>query len=474
MTWWSRRSLRGRLALLSALAVTLAVAAASVLAYVTTARTMLRQVDDALTSLDAIAAAGEQVRDDVPGGGLVDLALPELLCARAEEPMAGVESFLGRTQLVRADGSVCVADESRLIEPTAEDVAVAAGRAQTRPRDAVAADGTHLRVQTTRVGEGYALMVARDLTETDTTLARLRLLLTLLTCGGAIVAGGAGLLVARTGLRPVEGLTRAAERVATTQDLDVPIPVRGNDEVARLARTFNTMIAALAGARERQQQLIADASHELRTPLASLRTNVELLLRVQRSDRVLPADEHEALLESVAAQLAELGDLISELTLLARADAPREPVPVRLDDVVRRAAGRASRRGDHDVRLDLAPWLVDGDPADLERAVLNVLDNAVKFAPGRSVIEVRLSEGALTVADEGPGIPPAERELALERFWRSPTARSTPGSGLGLAVVADVIRRHGGTVELGAADGGGALVRLSVPGRAPGGPTTDG
>lgn len=286
-------------------------------------------------------------------------------------------------------------------------------------------------------------------------------------CAGALLASIVGLLVAQAGLRPINDLTRAAEHIAATQDLTVPIGVRGDDEVARLALAFNAMTSALARAGERQQQMVANASHELRTPLTSLRTNIELLVRSEHSGRALPPADRLALLESVTAQLSELGELVSELTVLSHPDPTPTAVPVRLDEVVRRAVERASRRGDHVLDLQLDPWEFDGDPAAMERAVLNVLDNAIKFSPPSSVVHILLDRGVLTVTDSGPGIAADEQDLVFDRFWRSPRARGMPGSGLGLAIVADVVAGHGGSVSATTAPTGGAVISLRVPGRTP-------
>jgi two-component system sensor histidine kinase MprB len=470
-SWWSRRSLTARLALISAVAVVAAIAMASAVAYVATAQALRSQVDAALTSgprATGTPSPGTRPTPGVPGAGQLVLASdPEVLCGSAVDVASHFQATVGSIQLVRADGSTCAPAGTDQLVPQAEDVAVANGAAATRPRDAVTVAGTHVRVRTSPIGTGYALLTARDLSETDATLHQLGLVLILATGAGALLASAVGLVVARAGLRPIDDLTRAAERIAATQDLTVPIEVRGDDEVARLARAFNAMTSALVRAGERQQQMVADASHELRTPLTSLRTNIELLVRSEQSDRALPPADRQALLEGVTAQLAELGDLVSELTVLSHPDPAPTAVPVRLDDVVRRAVERATRRGDHVLDLQLEPWELDGDPAAMERAVLNVLDNAIKFSPPSSVVRIRLDRGVLTVSDSGPGIPVEEQELVFDRFWRSPHARAMPGSGLGLAIVADVVSAHGGSVWAATAPTGGAVIGLRIPGRAP-------
>lgn len=239
--------------------------------------------------------------------------------------------------------------------------------------------------------------------------------------------------MARAGLRPVDGLIGTVEHIAQTEDLTVRIPVEGDDEIARLSGAFNSMTAALASSRERQSQLIADAGHELRTPLTSLRTNIELLARSDETGRAIPPDDRRALMVSVKAQMTELASLIGDLQELSRPDAT-DPGPlqvVALHDVVQSALDRARLRGpDLTIDAELSSWYVRAEPAALERAVVNVLDNAVKFSPPGGAVEVSLDErGALTVRDHGPGIPAEDLPHVFERFWRSPSARAMPGSG---------------------------------------------
>jgi len=233
--------------------------------------------------------------------------------------------------------------------------------------------------------------------------------------------------------------------------------------VARLSAAFNAMTERLAGSRRRQQQLVADAGHELRTPLTSLRTNLEWLMRSGDRGRPLSEPQRRQLEQAVLGQVEELGTLVGELVDLARGDATAELRPTDLDEVVLRAVERAQRRA-RGRRFDLRvePWRVVGDPASLERAVVNLLDNALKFSDGP--VAVALEDGRLTVDDTGPGLSDGDREHAFDRFWRAPTARELPGSGLGLAIVADVVARHGGRVFFTAAPGGGSRVGFEVPG----------
>ncbi|MHB1490616.1 MAG: HAMP domain-containing protein, partial [Cellulomonas sp.] len=236
LRWLRRPSLRRRLALLSALAVVVAIAAASGLAYLTMSEALRNQVDRALLTNPLTVANGSGTSPlGSPAEGRAGRVDPESLCNGTTDVATRFQMVIGTVQLVRADGTTCTRDPAGEVTPTAADVAVANGGTATSPRDDVTHGGTHVRVRTTPLGSGYALLVARDLTDVDATLRQLALVLVLATGAGALLATVVGLLVARTGLRPIDDLTRTAETIAATQDLSVPIPVRGDDEVARLA-----------------------------------------------------------------------------------------------------------------------------------------------------------------------------------------------------------------------------------------------
>jgi two-component system sensor histidine kinase MprB len=213
-----------------------------------------------------------------------------------------------------------------------------------------------------------------------------------------------------------------------------------------------------------QRRLVADASHELRTPVTSLRTNIEIL---ERADE-LPAGERSRLIADVVEQLEELSSLITDLIELAREDEhvdAREDV--RLDVLVAEAVERARRHAPTArFEVNLEPTLVSGVPGRLDRAVNNLLDNAVKFAGTEKPIEVRLHDGELEVRDHGPGIDAADLPHVFDRFWRGDRSRALPGSGLGLAIVRQVAELHAGSVSADAAPGGGTVVRLRVPAEA--------
>jgi two-component system sensor histidine kinase MprB len=313
-----------------------------------------------------------------------------------------------------------------------------------------------------------AVMVARPLSEVTNPLNTLALILLLVSGIGVVGATAAGLWVARAGLKPVDRLTDTVEHVARTEDLSVRIPVDGEDEIARLSTSFNSMTSRLAASRELQQQLIADAGHELRTPLTSLRTNIELLERSEATGRALPPEDRRALLTSVKAQMTELASLIGDLQELSRPDTTPGGSPLQLvafHEVAETALSRARLRA-QDIKIlsQLAPWYVRAEPAALERAIVNLLDNAVKFSPPLSSVEVNLHGGELTVRDHGPGISAEDLPHVFERFWRATASRALPGSGLGLSIVARTVQQAGGTVGLHPAHGGGSIAVMRLPG----------
>ncbi|MGW6267998.1 HAMP domain-containing sensor histidine kinase [Streptomyces sp. NPDC055060] len=449
--------LRSRLALLVTCTVALAVAAVAVSCWLLTRAQLRDQMDDSLRSLNV---GGPYLADTVS-------RCRDTSSAPNSETAPGTTTVF--VQVVQPDGTRCVGRGSPSVVTEEADLRVAQGTREQALHDGRTDDGQSVRVLTqVDRASGFTVSLSRPLSEIDTPLNKLALLLAAAAGIGVIGAGAAGLWVARTGLRPVDELTAAVEHVARTEDLNLRIPAEGDDEIARLSRSFNSMTASLASSRDLQQQLIADAGHELRTPLTSLRTNIELLARSEETGRAIPPDDRKALLASVTAQMTELASLIGDLQELSRTDSGPGSGKVQviaLHDIVETALERARLRGPElTFTADLAPWFVRADPPALERAIVNVLDNAVKFGPAGSAVEVALKDGALTVRDHGPGIPADELPHVFDRFWRSPSARSLPGSGLGLSIVARTVHQAGGEVALRPADGGGTVATIRLPG----------
>jgi two-component system sensor histidine kinase MprB len=301
------------------------------------------------------------------------------------------------------------------------------------------------------------------LTEIDDSLRHLALILLALTAGGIALAVALGWGVTAAAAAPVARLTAAAERVTETGDLSLRIEeaASADDELGRLAGSFNAMLGALELSVTSQRRLVADASHELRTPLTSLRTNMDLLA----SGSPLQPGERERILDDVSAQLEELTTIVNDLVELARDGEPEGSlVEVRLDEVVADAVERAERHARHvRFRLEAEPTGVLGDPARLSRAIVNVLDNAAKWSPIDGEIEVTVRDGSVVVRDHGPGFGPEDLPHVFDRFYRSTAARGAPGSGLGLAIVRQVITSHGGTVAAEDRSEGGAVIRIELP-----------
>ncbi|MGH3977891.1 MAG: sensor histidine kinase [Pseudonocardiaceae bacterium] len=445
-------SLRTRVTALAAICVGSAVALVSLAGFVTVRTSLYEQLDTTLLqraeSLRSSLASAEQL-SDIPDEffGVADIRI-DLLDGHTGQGVVGGELRLGPDELAVARGE----------------------RDWSLRTDQV----NDLRVAAVPAGPAAALVVAQSLDSTRATLSRLGLVFALVGGAGVLLAAAAGTAVAQGGLRPVARLTGATERVARTGDLQ-PIPVSGDDELARLTHSFNSMLAALAESRERQRRLVVDAGHELRTPLTSLRTNLELLAASDRPDApTLAQQDRTEIYDDVRAQLEELSTLVGDLIELAREDTPQVVhEPVELVEIVERALARAARRAPA-VRFDtdLAPWALRGDANALERAVLNLLDNAVKWSPAGGTVTVRLGPATpgtalLEVGDSGPGIAEQDLPYVFERFYRSSAARTLPGSGLGLAIVAQVAGRHGGTVRAGGTSGGGAMLTLQLPGWPP-------
>jgi len=308
------------------------------------------------------------------------------------------------------------------------------------------------------------LVIARPLAPTEHTLRALTITSVLLGGVGLLLALLSGWFAMSSGLRPLRRLSAAVTRVTETDDL-TPIEITGDDELGDLTRSFNTMLNSLNSSRERQKRLIADAGHELRTPLTSMRTNIELLVADDKTG-MLPEGARSEILHDIAAALGEFSSLVGDLVQLSREDrVTANPVPLDFAEVVEAAVTRARRRGPNlhfDVQLN--PLFLVGEPDTLERAVTNLLDNAVKFSPPEGTVSIRLSGDTLTIADEGPGIADEDLPHVFDRFYRSDRARNTPGTGLGLSIVAHTITSHGGQVTAQRAASGGAEFIVRLPG----------
>jgi signal transduction histidine kinase len=325
---------------------------------------------------------------------------------------------------------------------------------------------------------GY-VQYGRNEQHVDSTIDRIWLFIAAGVLGATLLASFAGVAIARRAMRPISSLTSTARKIAATGDPSRHMPqLRTDDEVGELAKTLEQMLRSLDAARaereaalKRQREFVADASHELRTPLTSILANLELL----QASLEEPANEDErAMVDSALRSSGRMSRLVGDLLLLARADAGRIGARTRCDlvDTARNAAAEvAPTIGERELRIeDERPLPVDGNPDELHRMVLNLLDNAVRHTPAGSTIELRLrAEGAdavVEVADDGPGVPRELREQIFERFVRGDGPADTAvggGSGLGLAIVSAVATSHGGSAEAGHSELGGALFRVRLP-----------
>ncbi len=433
-------------------------------------------------------------------------------------------------QVVTAGGAVWApAGDTGLLPGSAAPAQVASGQRGSYYTETTL-DGVRAMVLTTPLAPGLAVQLAVPLNVVDQELGRIGATLALLSAAGVGLAALAGWGVARAGLAPVGRLAAVAEQVTATGDPGRRVEVDRADELGRLAASFNTMLGALQRSLTAQRQLVSDASHELRTPLTSLRINAELLA----AEPGLPAAERREILDRIVAQVTELGQLVTGVTLLARGDVAGEADSAGVDTdsagvdldsagvdldsagvdldsagvdldsagvdldsagVDSDSAGVDSDSDSAGVDLDsdsvdlvgvvaaalegarrdwpaavfeadLEPCMVAGHAERLKTAVRNLLDNAAKFGPPGTPVQVRLHAGELTVRDHGPGIPPGDLPHVFDRFYRAASARSVPGSGLGLAIVRQVAEGHGGTVRAEFPAGGGTLIRFRVPARA--------
>ena len=474
-----RLSLRARMGIAAGVAVALAVIAVAFTAYAGTRSELRGQVDQALNGLAApIVGRAQQgggnggagnASNQGPGGG-GPVVLPTTSPRVSGDCDLGLGIDLGRgpgfggaaglRQFVSRSGRACEAGGGTSL-PVSDEVRALAAKGSGRFFADVDVSGHHLRELVTGLPGRGALQVALPLADVDKTLHSQLLLLSLIAACGIALAALLGLLVARTALAPIARFTTQAESIAANPERleHERLEVEGDDELARLGRTFNATLDALERSIESQRNLVADASHELRTPIASVRANLQLL----RDESRLSTDDRAALRADMIEELDELTRLVSDVVELARGSKPSgEPGELRLDTIVAEAVERTRRRAPGlSLQVTLEPTLVVGEGERIARAVSNLLDNAAKWSSPEGTIDVRLRDGTLSVRDHGPGFRAEDLPFVFDRFHRAKAARSKPGSGLGLAIVRQAAEAHGGFVEASNAPGGGALMRIN-------------
>jgi two-component system sensor histidine kinase MprB len=425
--------------------LTVAIAVALLAAYHVVRSQLYTQVDK---SLQERAAAISRISSRrTPGTARP----PRIVPARLGEAT-------GYIQFVSADGKVTLLPGEHVRLPTSSAAAVAAGRKPAFFSEA-RVQGTDLRIYTRKAG-ARAVQVALSLNSTNRVLSWIRWLFFAISTVAVLATAVIALFLARTVLRPVRRLTADAERIAATRDFHPVTDDRRTDELGRLARAFNTMLAALADSIAAQRQLVADASHELRTPLTTARTSLESM---QLHPEMSPTDQRTSI-DAAVVELAEMTHLIDELVELARGDAQASlHQPVRLDEVAKQAIDVAARRTDREFRFEHEPTTVSGAPAELMRAISNLLDNALKWSSADDPVDVTVLAGVVSVRDYGAGIAPDDLPHVFDRFYRAADARTLPGSGLGLAIVRQVAESHRGTATAEAAPGGGTIISIRLP-----------
>lgn len=446
------RSLQLKISLSLAFVAALATFSIGLSSYQSTSARLHDEVDRSLVQ----AASVVVVRSDTPGAenlpGRDRVVAEQVVLPQGSALDLFVISVLDRQGRL-------VSSSSNTVLPVDEVDRQLAGRLSGERYRTVEVAGDPYRVRTTSVATG-ALQVARPLSETRAVLDDLRWRTFWQVGLISVAAALTGVLIARSVTRPLVRLTKAAEKVGATGQLDVAVETAGRDEVGRLTAAFHAMLEALEHSRVEQQRLVQNAGHELRTPLTSLRTNLDVLRRHPDID----AETRLRLLDDLGRDTDDLVLLVNEVIDVATGERDEdEPQPVRVAEIVQRAAERLERRTGRLVHVDADTTLVLARPEGLDRAVSNLIDNAQKFDDTGGPLDVVVRQGRVEVLDRGPGIPDDDLPHVFERFHRSVGARSLPGSGLGLSIVRDLVQREGGTVFALNRDGGGAIVGFELP-----------
>jgi signal transduction histidine kinase len=441
--WWRRRSLRFRLTVVAAavLAAALALSASVLLSVLD--RTLIDTVDDSLRQ------QAQTVRVHADAGTLTSPITTH------DGTIVQVIDATGRITHVTYGADRLVP----LLDARARGRALGSGDATYLDGRPYALPGP-LRVVVLSADRGQTVVAARPVGEVRVSIGTAgRVLLVGTPVLIVLLAAASWVVIGRT-LRPITALRRgAADITHTARSRRLPVP-ESRDEVHSLAVTLNDMLARLEEAEQRQRALVSDAAHELRSPLASIRLQLEVALGHPEGQ-----DWRETA-EGVLEDAMRLSRLAEDLLALARLDerggVPARREPVHLDEVVRQTLDRYG-----EARLAACePVVVLGDALDLSRVLTNLMDNAVRHTTSK--VEVALTaDGTLTVTDDGPGIPEQDRERVFNRFTRLDAGRSRDegGAGLGLAIVRETVRAHGGLVRLeDASPGLRAVVRLPAAG----------
>jgi two-component system sensor histidine kinase MprB len=444
-------TIRRRIAFVSAIAVAVTVVVVSIGAFAGARRQILGSIDQSLYDRARII-------ENVPVG-VIPPGFDDFAVGQAGNVRPGRGDFDSTFyQVILPDGRTINAGVEGVVlpAPARDEVDTATPTLRT-----VRVEDLSLRIVAVYHHEtGSIVQMGRPLTEARETLAGLAVILAVGSMLGITVAGGLGLLVARSALKPIDELRGSISDIAVSGSVTDRLDVTGTDEIAELAVAFNELLGEIEASKADQVRLVRDAGHELRTPLTALRTNLEIL---QRHD--VPAAERAAMIDAAHFEVAELSALVTEVVDLATDRYEEEDATdVELGDVVTEVAERAKRRNGRLVAIedDGSVVLVKRDA--IERAISNIVSNADKWTPSGETIVVRIDSGVVTVTDSGPGFDAGDVDHVFERFYRSSEARALPGSGLGLSIVAQIIDDHDGTVfARNRGDGTGAVVGFTLP-----------
>ncbi len=453
-----RQSLRLRLTLWYVALLAIVLLIFSTILYVRLTTTLQSNLDDTLRNRANLIA----------GTITSDTGIPQLSTALLPPDRNQGEQFL---RLYDGAGKLVIDDTAALgpIPMLPTDVAVAQ-RGMTTIRSVTTNDG-RFRVLTMPLQLPIRAILQVGLSE-DTireTIQALATILFTLVPLMLLIASGGGLFLAGRSLAPVDRMTRAAQAIEAT-DLHQRLPEPpGHDEIGRLARTLNALIARLEAAFARQRQFTADASHELRTPLTIMRGELEVTLRRERD-----ASAYRETLVTVHDEVTHLQDLVADLLLLARNDEPSPPPTTMVDlaavaTLVVAHLQPLARTRDQALTLTTSPATVYGIAGDLERVVRNLGENALRYTPEQGAITLTVrhdgTSALITVADTGPGIDPAALPQLFDRFTRADSGRNRAvgGSGLGLAIAQAIAHRHGGAITVASVVGEGSVFTVTLP-----------
>lgn len=442
-------SLRTRLIITTSAIVLIVVSSLSIGTFITVSRQLQGEIDRTLDTRVQLISAQLQENQHLGPFGL-----------RQRNPLGDAllpTRFDTVTQLINKEGAVVLGIGDVDLPVGNGDIAIANGTQSGVHRSSVSIGDTPYRMLTVPVTGGGALQLAKDMSDIEA--AKRGILRWIISLGllGIFLAAGAGYVLARRISRPIRQLAEAAEHIAVTRDLSPPLSVTGDSEVTTLASSFNTMLAALGTSMTQQRQLVQDASHELRTPLTSLRANTELLERTELDEAT-----RLSILRDIRAEIDELASLSAELSALASDQRLIEaPELINLTETAEEVATRTRRRTGRIVTITSEkPVPVMARATQFDRALSNLVDNALKFDSTDQPIEISIHEKQICVIDHGLGINDIDKPHVFDRFYRASATRALPGSGLGLAIVAQFASDHDANTFVMDTPGGGAIVGI--------------